>query len=51
MPFRSKAQWRFAFATHKSWARRWAHETPSYRALPRRKGQGSVARRARAKAT
>jgi hypothetical protein len=36
--FRSKAQWRWAYATHKSWARKKAHKTPSYHALPRRKG-------------
>lgn len=41
-PFRSKAQWRWAFATKKRWARRWAHKTPGgpkvrYRRLPRKK--------------
>lgn len=40
---RSKAQWRFLFATRKSFARRWAHQTPGgpkvrYRRLPGRKG-------------
>jgi hypothetical protein len=40
--FRSKAQWRWAFATHKSWARKKAHKTPGgpkarYRRLPPRK--------------
>ena len=45
MPFRSKRQWRWAFATGKSWARRWAHETPGgkgvrYRRLPSRKRGG-----------
>lgn len=35
--FVSKAQWRWAFATKKTFARRWAHSTPSYRTLPRRK--------------
>jgi hypothetical protein len=43
--FRSKAQWRWAFANKKSWARRWAHRTPGgkkvrYRKLPRKKGMG-----------
>lgn len=38
-PFRSRAQWRWAFATKKSFARRWAHKTPGgpkvrYRRLP-----------------
>lgn len=28
MPIRSKAQWRFLFATDKPFTRRWAHETP-----------------------
>jgi hypothetical protein len=41
-PIRSKAQWRFLFATHKKFARRWAHMTPGgpkvrYRRLPARK--------------
>lgn len=38
----SKAQWRYLFATHKRFARRWAHQTPGgrkvrYRRLPARK--------------
>lgn len=37
--FRSKAQWAWAFATRKSWARKHAHATPSYKALPERKGR------------
>jgi hypothetical protein len=42
-PIRSKAQWRFLFGTHKSFAHRWAHMTPGgpivrYRRLPARKG-------------
>lgn len=28
MPFRSQAQWRWAFANDKPWAREWARETP-----------------------
>jgi len=51
--FKSKAQWRWAFATHRRWARRWAHKTPGgpvvrFRRLPRRKtvtGVGSGRRR------
>lgn len=35
--FVSRAQWRWAFATHRRFARRWAHSTPSYKALPVRK--------------
>jgi hypothetical protein len=39
---RSKAQWRFLFATKKPFARRWAHNTPGgkkvrYRKLPKKK--------------
>jgi hypothetical protein len=42
-PMHSKAQWRFLFATHKPFARKWAHETKGgkkvrYRRLPARKG-------------
>lgn len=49
--FKSKAQWRWAWATHKSWARKKAHETAGgpkarYRRLPERKG-GPSARTAR----
>lgn len=49
--FKSKAQWRWAWATHKPWARKKAHETKGgkvtrYRRLPRRKG-GPTARTAR----
>lgn len=37
------------FAKHKPWARRWAHSTPSYHALPRnKKGNVSVSRKVRA---
>jgi hypothetical protein len=41
-PIRSKAQWRYLFASHKPFARRWAHMTPGgpkvrYRRLPARK--------------
>lgn len=45
MPFQSQAQWRFAFARHPEWARRWAHETRGgYHALPARVGGfGAVA--------
>ena len=46
MPMKSKAQWRYLFATHKTFARKWSHETPSYRALPRRKGKGTAKTRA-----
>lgn len=39
--FRSKKQWRWAFATHQPFAHKWAHKTPGgpkvrYRRLPTR---------------
>ena len=42
MPFRSKKQWKWAFATKQSFARRWAHETKGgkvkrYRKLPNKR--------------
>lgn len=48
MPFRSKRQWGWAFATGQPFARRWAHETPGgrgarYRKLPASKDAGAVA--------
>jgi hypothetical protein len=37
MPFRSQAQWRWAFANNKPWADRWAKETPQkLSTLPKR---------------
>jgi len=49
--FASKAQMRWAFATHKSWARRWAEATEArggYRALPPRKHVENAGRAVRA---
>lgn len=34
MPFVSKAQQRFAFATDQPWAKEWAHKTKSFERLP-----------------
>jgi hypothetical protein len=34
MPFKSKAQQRFMFATHPKMAKRWAKETKNIRKLP-----------------
>lgn len=34
MPFKSKAQQRFMFATHPRMAKRWADETPNMKKLP-----------------
>lgn len=50
--FRSKKQWRWAFATKQKFARRWAHETPGgkkvrYRRLPLRVGRPGRNRRRR----
>lgn len=38
-PFKSKNQWRWAFANEKPWARRWARKTKSFKALPKDKGR------------
>jgi hypothetical protein len=51
--FSSRAQWRWAFATHKPWAHRWAetNETSGvrgYHAIARRKRPPSAARALRA---
>lgn len=43
--FRSRAQWRFAFARKMPWARRWAKNSGSYRSLPARKGRAGGRRR------
>jgi hypothetical protein len=45
--FKSKAQWRWAYATHQPWARKKAHKTAGgkivrYRRLPARKGAPSA---------
>ncbi len=45
MPFYSKKQWRWAFATHQPWAREAAHKTKGgksarYRRLPGSKHSG-----------
>lgn len=37
MPFKSKAQARYLFATHPKLAREFAAETPSFEKLPERK--------------
>ena len=37
-PFHSKAQWRWGWATHKRFARKWAHRSAPYKTLPRRVG-------------
>lgn len=47
MPFRSKKQWRWAWATHKRWARRWAHESRPYKSLPTRVRSSRSRRRSR----
>jgi len=45
MPFRSRAQQRFAFATDQPWAERWAAETPSFERLPERRAKKMMMRR------
>lgn len=47
MPYTSKRQWRWAFATGQPWARRWADETPGgeerrFRRLPERAAKADV---------
>jgi len=34
MPFKSKAQQRYAFATHQPWAKEFAKDTTNYKGLP-----------------
>lgn len=48
-PMHSKAQWRFLYATHKPFAKKWADEivatrgkVTGYRALPGSKGKGTA---------
>jgi hypothetical protein len=46
-PIRSKKQWRYLFASKKTFAHRWAHMTPGgpkirYRRLPTRKSAPGV---------
>jgi hypothetical protein len=38
--FRSRAQWRWAFARKMPWARRWARRSRSYNSLPRKARKG-----------
>jgi len=38
-PFKSKDQWRWAFANKMPFARRWARKTRSYKALPKNKNK------------
>jgi hypothetical protein len=53
-PFRSKAQWAWAWATHQPFAEKWAHQIEAergkvtgYRSLPRNKrGNGTSQTRA-----
>jgi hypothetical protein len=47
MPFKSKKQWRWAWANRKRWADKWAHKTPSYKGLPESKHSGRKGRRSR----
>lgn len=51
--FASRAQWRWAFATKKPWAHRWAETNETsvasgYHAIPRRKNLPGASRAARA---
>jgi hypothetical protein len=39
MPFKSRAQQAWAFATGQPWAKKWAKHTPNMKKLPKRKGK------------
>lgn len=46
MPFKSKRQWRWAFANHKAWAREAAHKTKTpFKRLPASKHSGRKGKR------
>ena len=45
MPFKSKAQQRYMFATHPEIAKRWADHTPDIKSLPERVGKGKKKKR------
>jgi hypothetical protein len=45
LPFKSKKQWKWAFAMHKKFAQKWAKETPNYKSLPSDKHSGGTGRR------
>lgn len=47
MPFKSKAQQRWAFGTKQPFAKKWAHETKSFKRLPAKKGKGGGGKRGR----
>ena len=42
MPFKSKAQMKFAFATKQPWAAKWAEETGNMKKLPNKKKKKSI---------
>lgn len=44
MPFKSKAQWRFAFANKKPWAKKWAHETTGTKKAGTKRGSKAFAK-------
>lgn len=35
--FASRAQWRWAFRTKQTWARKWANKSRKFQSLPKRK--------------
>lgn len=43
MPFKSKAQERWAFATNQTFAKEWADKTPNFARLPEKKAKGKAA--------
>jgi hypothetical protein len=48
MPFRSRSQQRFMFATHPRMAKRWADETPNMKKLPEKVKQAGIPKGLRA---
>ncbi len=51
MPFKSKKQKKWAFATHQSWADKWAEETPNMKNLPEKKKSKPPTRKGNRKPT
>jgi len=43
MPFQSKRQWKFAFATGQPWAKKWAHQTTGTTARGTKRGKKAYA--------
>lgn len=44
MPYRSKKQWRWAFANKMPWAKKWAHETTGTKKPGTKRGKRAFAK-------